>query len=320
MVGRIIGTGSYVPDNIVNNDFLSTIVETNDEWIVSRTGIRERRITIGEGTAEMGSKAAIRAIKDSGIEPEEIDMIITATMSADNFLPNASCQIQEVTGAVNAVCFDLNAACSGFVFAINTAHAYINAGLAKTILVVGAETLSKVIDWKDRSTCVLFGDGAGAVIMKRDREGFIDTVSGSDGTKKNALTCEIRKIVNPFCNEEDSTDYIKMEGQEVFRFAVKKVPQCIKQVIENAGIEISDIKYFILHQANERIIDAVAKRLMVRKDRFPMNLQKYGNTSAASIPILLDEINKKGYLHKGDKILMSGFGGGLTWGATLFTW
>lgn len=320
MTAKIIGTGSYCPKSVVNNDFLSSIVETDDEWIQSRTGIRERRITSGEGTASLGVKASLEAIKDSKVDPLDIDLIIVATMSGDCSMPSTACEIQKEINATNAVCFDLNAACTGFLFAINTAYAYINAGLYTTALVIGSETLSKLIDWSDRGTCVLFGDGAGAVIIKKASEGIIDIVMGSDGSKKDVLTCGDRKINNPFIKSEDKLDFIKMEGQEVFKFAVKKVPECILELLEKSDTKVEEIKYFVLHQANKRILQSVAKRLKVSEDKMPINLDRYGNTSSASIPILLDELNREGRLKEGDKIVLSGFGGGLTWGACLLKW
>jgi 3-oxoacyl-(acyl-carrier-protein) synthase III len=322
MAAKIIGTGSYFPDNIVTNDYLSTIVDTNDEWIRTRTGILERRISNGEGTSQIAAKAAKNALINAGIEAEEIEYIIVATMSGDHYLPNTACEVQSAIGAANATCFDINAACSGFVFALNTANAYIKAGIMNTALVIGAETLSRQIDWMDRSTCVLFGDGAGAVVLKatEESEGIISMVTGSNGLKGDVLTCAEREIVNPFVKKDIKIDYMKMDGQEVFKFAVKVVPKCIEEVLEKAALKKEEIKYFVLHQANKRILESVAKRLDVSIEAFPMNLDRYGNTSAASIPILLDEMNQKEMLDKGDKIILSGFGGGLTWGATLIEW
>lgn len=320
MAARIIGTGSYYPSEVVNNNFLSNIVDTNDEWISSRTGIKERRITKGEGTSILATKASIEAIKDASINPLDIDLIIVATMSPDSHLPNTACEVQMNIMALNAICFDINVACTGFVYAVNTAHAYINSGLCKTVLIIGAETISKLIDWSDRSTCVLFGDGAGAVIIKEDKIGIVDMVMGSDGSKKDALTCNQRELINLFNKKEQTVDYIKMEGQEVFKFAVKKVPECILELLEKTNTKTEDVKYFVLHQANKRILQSVAKRLNVPEEKVPMNLDRFGNTSAASIPMLLDELNKQGKINPLDIIVISGFGGGLTWGATLLEW
>lgn len=322
MAIKIIGTGSYLPDNIVTNDFLSTLVDTNDEWIRSRTGIRERRISDGGGTAFLATRAAQAALANANIEAEELDHIIIATMSPDHYLPNTACEVQAEIGAVNATCLDLSAACSGFVYSYNTAYAYIQSGLAKTVMIIGAETLSRQVDWTDRSTCVLFGDGAGAIILKKisEEETVYGTVTGSNGLKKDVLKCAERSLINPFVQEDRGIDYMKMEGQEVFCFAVKVVPQCIEALLSKMNMENSQIKYFVLHQANKRILDSVAKRLNVEPEKFPMNLDRYGNTSAATIPILLDEMNQQGMLQDDDYIVISGFGGGLTWGATLIQW
>lgn len=320
MTTRIKGTGSYLPDLIVSNDDLAKIVDTNDEWISSRTGIRERRLVKVDTTVTMAAKAALSAMDDGGILPGEIDLIIVATITPDQMMPSTACQVQKEINAVNAVAFDVNGACSGFLFALNTAHAYIKSGIYKNALIIGAETFSKVLDWSDRRTCVLFGDGAGAVIVKEDSIGIDDMLMGSDGSKGDVLTCDYKSNHHPFIEESSYSDVIAMDGQEVFKFAVKKVPETIESLLTKTGTDINAIKYFVLHQANSRIIQSVAKRLKVSEERFPMNLSHCGNTSAASIPILLDDISKKGMLNKGDKIVLSGFGGGLTWSATQITW
>ena len=320
ITSRIVGTGSYVPEQIVTNDDLAKIVETNDEWIRTRTGIRQRRIAISEGTSDLAAKAAERAIEQAGIKPEEIDLIILATSSQDYCFPSGACEVQGRVGAVNAVCYDLSAACTGFVFALNTAQAFIQSGVYRTALVVGSEVLSKLIDWKDRSTCVLFGDGAGAVVVRADETGILGFQMHSDGTKGNVLTCGARSNGNFLMNQKPELSYMTMDGQEVFKFAVKKVPEVISQLLEKTGTPIEEIRYFVLHQANYRIIESVAKRLKVGMEKFPANMEYYGNTSGASIPLLLDEMNRAGKLNPGDKIILSGFGGGLTWGATLIQW
>lgn len=323
---RFVSTGSYLPEHVVDNEFLSRIVDTSDEWISSRTGIKQRRVTSGEGTAYMATKAAAKAIMEADIDPMDIDIIIVATMSPDNFLPNTACEVQAEIGAMNAVCYDLSAACSGFVFALNTAYAFIKAGIYKTILLIGSEVLSKMLDWNDRSTCVLFGDGAGAAIVQATETGVFESIMGSDGSKKDALTCTSRYINNPLVSkesiisDENSLDYIKMEGQEVFKFVIRTIPLTIQQVIEENNYTKEEIRYYVLHQANQRILESVAKKLKEPIEKFPMNLDKYGNTSAASIPILLDKMNKKNMLNRGDKIILSGFGGGLTWGTILIEW
>ena len=323
MAIRIIGTGSYLPKKVADNHFLSTIVDTDDEWIRQRTGIKERHLSNGkEGTTYMATHAAEAALENAGITADELDMIIVATVSADTYVPRTSCQVQGAIGAIRATCFDLNAACSGFLFAMNTAYAYIEMGMAKTILIIGAETLSREVDWSDRSSCILFGDGAGAAIMRQEegKGGLIASVTGSDGSQGDVLTCKGRGIQNPFHQSKRKKDYLRMEGQAVFRFAVTMVPRCIKQILKKTGYDTEDIKFFVLHQANVRILELIAKRLKVDIDKFPMNLDRYGNTSSASIPILLDELNRNNLLEPGDKIVLSGFGGGLTWGAVLIEW
>lgn len=323
MAIRIIGTGSYLPKKVADNHFLSTIVDTDDEWIRQRTGIKERHLSNGkEGTTYMATHAAEAALENAGITADELDMIIVATVSADTYVPSTSCQVQGAIGAIRATCFDLNAACSGFLFAMNTAYAYIEMGMAKTILIIGAETLSREVDWSDRSSCILFGDGAGAATMRQEegKGGLIASVTGSDGSQGDVLTCKGRGIQNPFHQSKRKKDYLRMEGQAVFRFAVTMVPRCIKQILKKTGYDTEDIKFFVLHQANVRILELIAKRLKVDIDKFPMNLDRYGNTSSASIPILLDELNRNNLLEPGDKIVLSGFGGGLTWGAVLIEW
>ena len=306
MAIRIIGTGSYLPKKVADNHFLSTIVDTDDEWIRQRTGIKERHLSNGkEGTTYMATHAAEAALENAGITADELDMIIVATVSADTYVPSTSCQVQGAIGAIRATCFDLNAACSGFLFAMNTAYAYIEMGMAKTILIIGAETLSREV-----------------AIMRQEegKGGLIASVTGSDGSQGDVLTCKGRGIQNPFHQSKRKKDYLRMEGQAVFRFAVTMVPRCIKQILKKTGYDTEDIKFFVLHQANVRILELIAKRLKVDIDKFPMNLDHYGNTSSASIPILLDELNRNNLLEPGDKIVLSGFGGGLTWGAVLIEW
>lgn len=309
---------------VADNNFLSTIVDTDDEWIRQRTGIKERHLSNGkEGTTYMAAHAAEAALENAGIGADELDMIIVATVSADTYVPSTSCSVQGAIGAIRATCFDINAACSGFLFALNTAYAYIEMGMAKTVLVAGAETLSREVDWSDRGSCILFGDGSGAAIVQKDDSnvgGLIASVTGSDGTQGDVLTCKGRGIQNPFHNSKRKKDYIRMDGQAVFRFAVTMVPRCVKQILKKTETDVDDIKFFVLHQANVRILELIAKQLKVDIDKFPMNLDRYGNTSSASIPILLDELNRNHLLERGDKIILSGFGGGLTWGAMLIEW
>lgn len=320
MTTKIIGTGSYAPEHVVTNDDLAKIVETNDEWIRTRTGIRERRIASAEGTSSLAAEAAKRALENAGILAEDVDIIVLATSSADCCFPSGACEVQAEIGAVHAVAFDISAACSGFVYALNTVHSFFKAGLYKTGLVIGADTLSKLIDWNDRGTCVLFGDGAGAVVVRAGETGVIHMVMGSDGSKGNVLKCGGRTTGNFLTGKKPELGYMTMDGQEVFKFAVKKVPECIRQVLEESGTDINDIQYFVLHQANYRIFESIAKRLKLPIEKFPMNLDQYGNTSGASIPLMLDEMNRNGLLKPGDKLVFAGFGGGLTWGATLLEW
>lgn len=317
---RIVGTGSYVPEQIVTNDDLAKIVDTNDEWIRTRTGIRQRRLVTEEGTSQMAAKAGERALEQAGVKPEEIELLILATSSQDYCFPSGACEVQAMIGAVNAVCYDLSAACTGFVYALNTAHAFIKAGIYRTALIIGSDVLSKLIDWSDRGTCVLFGDGAGAVVVRAEETGILGIRMHSDGTKGDVLTCGARTNGNFLLGKKPELGYMTMNGQEVFKFAVKKVPEVINEVLEETRTPIQDVRYFVLHQANYRIIESVAKRLKVDIEKFPANMEFYGNTSGASIPILLDEMNRGGKLSPGDKIMLSGFGGGLTWGASLIQW
>lgn len=320
MTGKIVGTGSYTPNQIVTNDDLAKLVETSDEWIVSRTGIKARHIVTEETTSGMAIEAAKKAMEQAKIESQELDIILVATSSPDHCFPSTACEVQASIGAINAVAYDLSAACSGYIFALNTLQAFIQAGIYKTGLVIGVDTLSKLTNWEDRGTCVLFGDGAGATVVQASESGLIHMVMGADGTKGSVLACTARTNGNPFMGGTPQLGYMTMDGQEVFKFAVKKVPQCIHEVLEASNIEIADIKYFILHQANYRIFESIAKRLKQPLEKFPMNLDQVGNTSGASIPLILDELNKSGKLQAGDKLVMAGFGGGLTWGATVLEW
>ncbi len=321
MTGRIIGTGSYVPDRIVTNEELAGIVDTSDEWIVTRTGIHERRIAETEGTSVLASRAAERALENAKVTAEEIDFILLATSSPDHCFPNGACEVQAAIGAVHAMAFDISAACSGFEIALSTAQAFIRSGVYKTGLIIGADCLSKLTDWSDRATCVLFGDGAGAAVLRADNEaGIIHSVMGSDGLRGMVLSCLARSEGNFINGKTPELGYIYMNGQEVFKFAVKKVPECIRQVLAESNTDIEGIRYFVLHQANYRICEAVAKRLKQPFDKVPMNIDKYGNTSGATVPILLDQLNREGKLNRGDKLVLAGFGGGLTWGSVLLEW
>lgn len=322
---QVIGTGSYVPQNIVTNDDLSCIVDTNDEWISSRTGIKERRISKGEDTSSMASKAALKAIEKSKIEPEDIDLIVVATVTPDSFMPSTACIIQKNISAKNAACFDISAACSGFVYAIDVATQFIRTGRAKTALVVGADTMSKILNWKDRRTCILFGDGASAVILRKsNKEGILALSSGSDGSKGHFLVSKAVPVFNPYIDEsyknskQDNT--INMSGREIFKFGVKIMIQLIEELLQKSNCSIDDIKYIVPHQANLRIIESAAKKLEIDGNKFYINLDKFGNTSGASVGIALDEMVQKDLLQSGDKILLIGFGGGLTYSGVIMEW
>lgn len=320
MPARIIGTGSALPEKTVTNQDLEKLVETTDEWIKSRTGIEKRHIAVTETTTSMAVEAAKHAMENAGILAEEIDLIIVGTVSGDMCFPSTACQIQDAIGAGNATAYDINAACAGFLFGLAIADAYMKSGMAKTALIVGAETLSKMMDWKDRGTCILFGDGAGAAVVRADEAGILSMVQGSDGARGNALICHNRTVNNPFTENSREPDYTKMDGQAVYKFAVKTVPAAITEALDKAGVSADQIKFFLLHQANIRIIEAVAKKMNQPIKKFPTNLQECGNISAGSVPVLLDFVNQKGQLAKGDKIVLAGFGAGLTWGAAVLTW
>ena len=322
---RIKGTGSAVPKLRVSNEELSRIVDTSDEWIKSRTGIENRHIAVEESTTSLSVEAAKKALDEAGIEAEELDMIIAATVTPDKFFPNLSCEVQSALGAVKATAFDISAACSGFLFAMNLAKMYLESGAGKNALILGAETLSKIIDWGDRGTCVLFGDGAGAAVLCAEEEtekkaGILHVVWGSDGAQGMVLNCANRPVNNPYVKNDASLAYAAMNGQEVYKFAVRTVPKTVLQAVQGAGLELEEIDLFLLHQANYRIIEAVAKRLRQPLEKFPTNLQEYGNISAASVPILLDDVNRDGKIKKGSKIVLAGFGAGLTWGAAVVEW
>ena len=309
------------------------MVETSDEWIRERTGIAERHVSVGETVVTLASEAAHKALEQAGKTAEEIDLILVATCSPEQYLPCCACQVQAAVGAVNALAFDVNAACSGFLFALNTADAYLRTGLAKNALIIGSEVLSKLVDWTDRSSCILFGDGAGAVVVERCEAspGILGRALHSDGTGGGVLQCGARELTTPYArtsaaktDQKQQTDdrehYIQMDGQEVYRFATRRVPQCIEEALSDAGLAVPDIDLFVLHQANARIIDAVAKRLHADRDKFPTNLERVGNMSSASIPVLLDELHRQEKLHRGDRIVLAGFGAGLTIGACVITW
>lgn len=326
---RIIGTGSYVPPDILTNDNLSEMVDTSDEWIRTRTGICNRHIAKDMDNADMAYNAARNAVEDARIEASKIGLIIVATSTPDYAFPNQVSLVQAKLKAVNAMCFDVSAACSGFITALDIAASMLKAGSYKYALVIGSEKMSEIVNWKDRSVCVLFGDGAGAVVLKAvdnntedvtgalvgHERGIIDSNIYNDGTGASVLTGGRR------FSDSCSTDiFIHMDGQEVFKFAVKSVPTAIETLLHNNNMDINEVDKFILHQANVRIIESVAKRLKADKDKFPVNLNEYGNTSSASIPILLDELNRNGSLKQGEKLVLAGFGAGLSWGSILLVW
>lgn len=322
---KICGTGSCLPKLRVTNDDLSRIIDTSDEWIRSRTGIEARHLAVEETTTGMSVEAARAALDEAGITPEDLDLVIAATLSPDNLLPTLACEVQAELRAGKAVAFDIHAACSGFLFSLNTASAYLQNGLYENALIIGAETLSKMVNWQDRGTCVLFGDGAGAAVVRRLPDdgsdcGIKSFAQHSDGSRGNVLSCVGRAVNHPYAKNEIKQNYVSMDGQSVYRFAVKTVPQVVSEAVEAAGLSMDQVDLFVLHQANRRIIEAVAKRLGQPIGKFPMNLQECGNISAASVPILLDYLNKNGKIRKNDTIVLAGFGAGLTWGAAVIRW
>ncbi len=319
---RIIGTGSYVPTNRMTNDDLSQIVDTHDEWITSRTGIKERRISTGENTSDLARNAALQAIESAGITPEDIDLIIVNTITPDAFMPSTACMIQGAIGAHRAVCFDVSAACTGFIYGINIATQFLRTGQHQTALIIGAEVLSKVVDWNDRNTCVLFGDGAGASVLQGgSQKGILSIYVGSDGTKQELLQCPAVPVQNTYIPARANfSNAMTMNGNEVFKFAGRIIMESIEKVLQNTGYTLEDVAHIIPHQANVRIIEYAARKLGISPKRFYMNLDRYGNTSAASIPLALDEMVRENRIQDGDKVILVGFGGGLTWGAVLIEW
>ena len=314
----ITGIGSYVPERVLTNADLEKIVDTTDEWIITRTGIKERRIAAeGEHTSTMAVKAAHRALEQAGLAAADLDLIVVATITPDMPFPATACLVQRELGATKAAAFDLEAACSGFIYAIEIGRAFITSGVYENILIIGAEKLSSIIDWEDRNTCVLFGDGAGAAVMQRRKgaRGVLATRLGSDGTKADILAMPGGGSRRPA-----TVDFLKMEGKEVFKAAVNAMTGAAKDVLERSGVGIEDIKCIIPHQANQRIISAIGERLGAREDQVFVNLQKYGNTSAARVAVALDEALQSGKIQRGDKILIVAFGAGLTWGATVLEW
>jgi 3-oxoacyl-[acyl-carrier-protein] synthase-3 len=312
---RIIGTGSYAPKKVLTNEDLSKMVDTSDEWITERTGIKERRIAAeGETASDMAAKAGKKALEMAGIGPDDIDTIIVATVTPDMDFPSTACFVQHKLKADKAASFDVAAACSGFIYALSVADSLIKSGNSRYALVIGAEIFSRITDWTDRNTCVLFGDGAGAVVLGKTtgNKGIISTHLHSEGSSWRLLCAS--------SHEEDAKTFIRMHGNEVFKVAVKALEEVALEALERNGLKGDDIDWFIPHQANERIIVATAKRLGVPMEKVYMNLHRYGNTSAASIPLALDEAVREGKIKENDLILFDAFGGGFTWASALVRW
>ncbi|OQA28077.1 MAG: 3-oxoacyl-(acyl-carrier-protein) synthase 3 [Verrucomicrobia bacterium ADurb.Bin345] len=321
----IIGTGSYLPERVLTNQELEKMVDTSDEWILTRTGIRERRIAReDQATSDLGAEAARRALADAGLKAEDVDVIICATITPDMGFPNTGCFIQNQIGASNAFCFDVEAACSGFLYALEVGRSLVETGAVKTALVVAAEKISAILDWQDRNTCVLFGDAAGAAVLQaRDVEhGIMASTMGSDGSLAELLMLPGGGSRYPASEQtvKDRLHYMKMAGREVFKHAVNNMVQASKDALAKSGLTIDDIRWIIPHQANLRIINAIGERLGAGADKLVVNLDKYGNTSAATIIVALDEIARDGRLKKHDKVLLVAFGGGFTWGAVVVEW
>jgi len=326
MTSFITGTGSYLPERILTNADLEKIVDTSDEWIFTRTGIRQRRIAGDDQAAsDLGTAAARRALESVGIPATEIGLIIVATSTPDMFFPSTACLIQASIGATNAFCYDLAAACSGFLYAMETARRFVESGAVRTAMVIGAEKFSCIMDWTDRDTCVLFGDGAGAVVISSEGtgRGIISTVLHSDGRLADTLKVEgggSRKVPSSEPGCAAKPPHIRMNGREVFKHAVLSMTGAVREVLEKSGMNIEDIDWVIPHQANTRIIQAVNEKLHIPMEKCCLNLDKVGNISAASVPGALDEAVRSGRIKKGQKILMVVAGGGFTWGAAVVEW
>ncbi len=315
---KIKGTGSYVPEKVLTNDDLAKFVETSDEWISSRTGIKERHISVDELTVDLAEKAAEKAIKDAGISKEDIDLVVVATVTPDYAFPGVAQLLQKRLGLNEIMAFDLNAACSGFLYALNVADKMLKSGAYKNALVVGAETLTRLTDWSDRNTCVLFGDAAGAIVLSTsDKDHVKDVICGSISDDQGYLMCKNPDLKVPEVNAISKQDHIHMNGREVFKFATRIMPKMINELLERNNLEKDDINYVVAHQANERIIDKASRDVEIGMDRMFLNIHKYGNTSAASVPLALDEAIKEGKLKKGDLFITVAFGGGFSYGGAL---
>jgi len=322
---RIVGTGSYLPEKVLTNEELEKIVDTTDEWILTRTGIRERRITAnGQASSTLATNAARRALEMAGVSPEELDIIVVGTVTPDMFFPSVGCLVQDALGAKKAVAFDLSAGCSGFVYGLSVADNFLKNGQYKKALVVGTENLSKVTDYQDRGTCVLLGDGSGAVVLvaEEGHQGILSTHLHSDGSYKDLLFQPGGGSRVPPTHEsiDERLHYLKMDGNKLFKIAVKSLEDVVLEAIAHNNIKDSDIDLLIPHQANLRIIQAIAKRLNLPEEKVFVNIHKYGNTSSASIPIALDEANRAGRIQEDNLLLLNAFGAGLTWGSALVRW
>lgn len=322
---RIVGTGSYMPEKVLTNKDLEKIVDTSDEWIVSRTGIKERRICSDkEAASDLGIKAARRALKDANVKVEDIDLVIVATITPDMFFPATSCIIQTELGIKNAAVFDLNAACAGFIYSLSTAQQFLQTGTYKTALVIATETLSKITDWEDRNTCVLLGDGAGAAVLKKEKgdSGILSCYLDADGRYGDLLNMPAGGSRIPATVEtvKNRLHYLKMKGNETFRIAIPEMTKSVKRGLEGCGLKIEDIALLIPHQANIRIINALAKRLSLPIKKVFINIDRCANTSAATVAIALDEANHQGRIKKGDIIELVAFGAGFTWGSCVIKW
>ncbi|MBV8585873.1 MAG: ketoacyl-ACP synthase III [Verrucomicrobia bacterium] len=321
----IVGTGSYAPERILTNQELEQLVDTSDEWIRSRTGIRERRIAAdNEATSDLAIKAAQAAMLQAEVTAAELDLIVVATVTPDTLFPATACWVQRKLGAINAACFDVSAACSGFIYALEIAQQFISTHVYDTILIIGADKLSAITDWTDRNTCVLFGDGAGAAVLRNraNSHGVISSYMGSDGAFTDILVMPgggSRCPITP-SNVDQRLNTIKMVGKEVYKQAVTSMFHATNRVLEDAGLRYEDISCVIPHQANLRIIEAIAERMHLPLEKFFVNLDRYGNTSAAAVAIALDEANRSGRVQRGDYVLLVAFGGGLTWASSVIQW
>ncbi|NZA26922.1 ketoacyl-ACP synthase III [Luteimonas sp. SJ-92] len=316
---RIAGTGSYLPAKVLTNDDLSKIVDTSDEWIAARTGIRQRHIAAdGETTGDLAYHAAVRALQSAGVEADELDLIVLGTTTPDLIFPSTACLLQHRLGANGCGAFDVNAACSGFLYALSVADKFIRSGDARTVLVVGSETLTRMVDWTERTTCVLFGDGAGAVVLKADTEtGILSTHLHADGGKKELLWNPVGVSVGFREDEKNAGVRIRMAGSDVFKYAVKALDSVVEETLAANGLDRHDIDWLIPHQANLRIIEATAKRLDMPMERVVVTVDKHGNTSSGSVPLALDEAVRSGKVQRGQLVLLEAFGGGFTWGSAL---